>query len=333
MKQINFVFDRRLSPPPATEVPPVSLDDRRTFFTTSYTWSCLTHWARSDTSIPVRDCSYVQYPETRPTPNEGYIAPDQLDKSHMPWRRDYSGILSAHVVPDSIYSSQVIAIIHGENKNELVDGNYYQNTVDKQVSASTCYSGIHDGAYKDCDQAYNGFISLSAAPLSLQQLSVAEDHYVDYGPILWPSAGYTRADGSKITSGVKVPSSILKDGYIYVFYLDGGTWGSNDIPGRKKGIKVARAHLSKTGAPSGFVPYYDGRFDPANPSLPDRFDISKIATRSTPCKAAGRIRFSRTAAISIRFSVAHIAGTGLYMPASRSTATIQSPDPRPANFA
>jgi hypothetical protein len=150
---------------------------------------------------------------------------------------------------------------------------------------------------------------VSTAPYS-ERFDWGRGHFRDDGPAIWPSAGYVTAEGKKISDGVRHPSSIVADGYLYIFYLDGGTWFA-DVPGRNKGIKVARAPLPATGAPSGFTPYFQGRFDPGNPSLPKGFDAAEIA-RFYAVQGGAADKLYDDSDRSFRFSVAHVRGTSSY---------------------
>jgi hypothetical protein len=311
---LDLRFDPKLQPPPATEVPPVLIQDgwRIVFLTTSYTWMCSTPLSLlgAQPVAVTQYCDYVQWPDDRPPPNRQLIAAAQLERLGSPWKRNYSGIFSAHVVPDRKFGQEIIAVAHGENKNEVVGGQSYQNSVDTNVSVAACFSGIHGNQYADCYDAYNAFISISTAPYA-EKYNWGRGNFQDDGPAIWPSAGYVTAAGAKISDGVRHPSSIIKDGYLYIFYLDGGTFGFADIPGRKKGIKVARAPLPATGAPRGFVPYFQGGFNLANTSLPTGFHAARISRFYAVPGGKADTLFDDSDK-SFRFSVAHIRGTASY---------------------
>jgi hypothetical protein len=141
-----------------------------------------------------------------------------------PWRPPLSetigfaatGVFSALRLPHPWRGLDLLTVIHGENKNERYGTNLYANTVDTNVDPATCASG-YDAAQKkwtDCWPAYNGFVSLRLAKTSW---ITAPDTSLDLGPILWPTMGY-RQGVKKTSSGLRHPSALLDDGYLYIFY-------------------------------------------------------------------------------------------------------------------
>lgn len=151
-----------------------------------------------------------------------------------PWRRSYAGVYSAHADRECVYT-----FIHGENKNQYVNGTPSVNTISR---TSTCFSGVTDGVYRDCEQDYYAFCSL------------AQDN-VDRGPIVWPKAGYVGCDGRKLSSGCRHPSSVIEhEGHLYLFYLD-----------TSEGTCVARAPLSDIDAGAFETWCGDNRWIPSLP--------------------------------------------------------------------
>lgn len=214
--------------------------------------------------------------------------------------------MSAHITSDQVYSKKVIAVVHGENKNEKLGDNYYQNTVNTNVLAKNCASGLFNNSYSDCWDAYNGFISLSATPYN-REYNWGSTLFSDFGPAIWPSAGYVNGD-QKLSWGVRHPSSIIKDGYLYIVYLDTSA-GNSD--GRKSGIKIARAPLSDQKVPTGFIPYHRGAFSENNKSLPPGFDPYKVRDFYESEGGAADELWPNSSNVN-RFSIAKIRGTNLY---------------------
>ena len=118
----------------------------------------------------------------------------------------------------------------------------------------------------------------------------------DIGPVLWPAKGYLSSDHKQASGGLRHPSSIIHDGYLYIFYVDAG-YGKDDL-------RVARCKLDEIWKPGGFKNYYNGTFN--EPSLPKGFSkdsrefFYKPGGQSTPLFHDIFIN---------RFSVAKLEGT------------------------
>jgi len=97
--------------------------------------------------------------------------------------------------------------------------------------------------------------------------------FTDLGPVVWPANGYVDAGKKATYLGILHPSSIIKDGYLYVFFRD--TSLGQDSEGRGPGPKVARAPITSTGVdPKSFKTYYNGAF--TDSALPQGFDKNNI---------------------------------------------------------
>jgi hypothetical protein len=207
----------------------------------------------------------------------GSPPPDTVDAAE--WRRNYYGAFTAHPLDPTDPESPLLMFTHGENKNEIQNGNVYTNTINVGV---TDYSGYGPDGYVDAWDAYNGFVG-SAILANPTRLAVEAPAVEDAGPVVWPAAGYLTANGAKASEGVRHPSSIVYDGNIYLFYLDMSPAGDADRP---PGIKVARAAMSDAGTPGSFSVYYNGDF--TEPGLPDGYtewtfhdSLSQPGPRST----------------------------------------------------
>jgi hypothetical protein len=233
------------------------------------------------------------------------------------FRRTYNGVFSAHRI-----GNQIISINHGENKNQWqpfgVPTLCTQNTVRPAVvctnspsltSGGGCASGVYNGVWHDCRDAYFAFVSASVRGLDGFGLQ-------DLGPIVWPTKGYLTSSGGLATNlGVRQPSSIVFNDYLYVFYLE--VVDSAVSPDRNSGVKVARAPLLPGGGVGVFQTYYrcGASFsqDCFETSLPSGF--SKTTIRSFYALSGGRsssvFSSSRPDLIN-RFSVARIINTRLF---------------------
>lgn len=134
------------------------------------------------------------------------------------YRRSYYGTFSAVRV-----GRDWITANHGENKNEPGK----QNTWAPFVRATGCWSGVApgDNQYRDCWQAYAGFVGTS---LNGQ----------DLGPAVWPAAGYATAT-TVLGHGVLHPSIVRAGGWLYMAYYD------TSLP--HPGFRMARAKVSDHG--------------------------------------------------------------------------------------
>ena len=232
-----------------------------------------------------------------------YADPSTLDPGTV-WRRNYYGIYTAHRLESGVDDqSGYLAILHGENKNRAYqpsgDYIYYDNTVlpSQMYIIPDEYSGYFDGSFSDYWPAYFAFISASWSPADENGGNNFMAH--DLGPIIWPSNGYITQSGVKASNGLRAPSSIIHDGYIYIFYLDMG------------GIKVSRAPVSGNGAPGTFMNYYNGGF--SEPSLPTGF--TKETARDFLDVPGGLSSWihPELAHSTTRFSVAKLKGTQYFV--------------------
>ena len=195
-----------------------------------------------------------------------------LDK---PWRRNYYGSFSSHILHPNSPEAVIVSINHGENKNEIVNNQKLQNTVNPQILVENCASGYVGSQYQDCWDAYHAFVGLSWVEYTAQS-NWGQKTHTDLGPIVWPSDGYLSASGQKTSlGGVRHPSSIIYNGFLYVFYLD---TSNNSQSGRGWGIKVARAPIPTIGIPQpqDFRVLSNGQF--SQPSLPSGLTLNNIAS-------------------------------------------------------
>ncbi len=255
------------------ETPPWVLEmdhGPRYYITTSQTWSVEGRTDRSiltDKDALRLDSAYLASSgnvsqEDRPPP--------ELLNPITYWRRNYYGVFSAHLLTGNpTQPKRVVAFLHGENKNERVwPGIEYPNTVlpSRRYSARD-YSGYNQqtGNYEDAWHAYFGFIGMAWCPLDERCGQSLMAH--DEGPVIWPSTGYLTASGRQATRGVRHPSSIIHEGFIYLYYLECGDNAAPD--GRQPGMKCARAPVSSLGKPGSFICWFRDGF--REPSLPNGF--------------------------------------------------------------
>lgn len=222
-----------------------------------------------------------------------YIAPEKMPNGGF-WKYVYYNAFGLYRYGNNIYS-----VLHGENKNCVGDGYSYCNTVkskDVQYNESE-YTSTKNG---ENWANYFAFISMSRSTVTTvkETGSLIEE---EYGPIVWPVRPYLDNNSRKQSSGVRHPSYIIKDGYLYVFYVD-------NHADYQESIHCARARLDKNGRPSEFYKLYNGEF--SEKALPDNFDIND---RSIFYKAGGRGDAVLSSKKSIRFYPAKLKETDYYI--------------------
>ncbi|RYY12785.1 MAG: hypothetical protein EOO04_33020 [Chitinophagaceae bacterium] len=243
------------------------------------------------------------------------------------WKRNYHAIYSAEYIKHPVQGPVSLGFLHGENKNQ-VEGksgngysNLYQNTIQPNVTINTANHETYSGGTPFIEgwTAYNAMISAAwignnAGTNWGQQMFINE-----LGPIAWPSTGYITEDGVKCTSGLKHPSSIVHDGYVYVFFSDGGPYGNNISweEGRLEGIKVVRAPLDQSLDPNAYKVYYkdSAALDNWLPALPGGFTketmLDYVAVRGP--RSTDVMNDDAGLSQHIRFSVARVRGKNYFI--------------------
>ncbi len=246
--------------------------------------------------------------------------------AEAPWRRNYVGVFSAHQIDVARVGPSLVSIVHYENKGELAPyagqgAGFFPNTYAPNMTNTV--EALSDGNCTEKNACYFGGVGIQWRKLSellANQPSDANNDIYDLGPITWPSAGYATSDRLiKISAGPIVPFSIIKGGYIYVYYVDyvytnglDGNFSKYDVEGRKSGVKVIRAPISNF-APAQWKAYWNGKF--SEPTLPTGFDpnkvldfVSKQGPRATPV-------VSDPTSYTMSFTVAKIKNTSSYIAA------------------
>ncbi len=179
---------------------------------------------------------------------------------------------------------------------------------------------------------YFAFVSMSWLPYNATT-NWGTQAFWEAGPIVWPSREYVSVDGKiKVSNGPRHPSGIVKDGYLYVFYIDHiySTQGvlnpprdlnrNTDHGSRRSGLKVMRAQLPYV-SPYQWKVYYNGSF--SSGALPTKSGV-KITKEnmkqflSTPGPEAtplfkNPLPDARGSSETQSFSVAKIKGQNLYL--------------------
>jgi hypothetical protein len=297
--------------PVMAEMPPWIVDSggwRVLLFSSDQTYWCATpsDFQHESTPISESQCHLVNQPLLREY--NFRIPPGSTEH----WRRTYYGAFSGHILGTFGTDAMVVTINHGENKNQTIEGGGCdQNSVNPRVSCADCWSGVQpDGTWQDCLRAYHAFIGMTTYPFDESTGYGSSAIYRDLGPIAWPASGYYDAYGNRVAGhGLTHPSSIVHNGYLYVFYNDGSSGAEAD--GRGAGIKVVRAPIHGNSVePQEMRSYFNGRF--SEPALPAGLTPDNVAHYFT--KEGGR---SSNILPSVRggnrFSVAKLRNTPYFI--------------------
>jgi len=206
------------------------------------------------TPDPIVGSQYVQCTDRGPYDAVG-------PEASKPWKRNYSSIYSAHYFTHPVYGTINIGFCHDENKN----GCGSQNTINPTIPP-TCAPGTDFSAYF-------AFVSAVWTPNVAATNWGQTGYNNDIGPILWPSVGYVTQDNLNATEGLLQPSSIISNGYIYIYIWDKGPKPNLQGEGKARGIKLVRTTIANSTNPSAYEVYYK---DPQGnvqwlPSLPTGF--------------------------------------------------------------
>lgn len=204
--------------------------------------------------------------------------------SGQDWRRTYYGIYSAQSINHPTQGTISLGFIHSENRTACYNNHICDNTINTLQLATFCPSSSENDW-----ERYNGFVCASWVP-NVQSTNWGQQYFDnDIGPIVWPATGYLQPNNVKWTCGARHPSSIIYNGYIYVFFLDCGSYGGQNQPpfyppyegeGRQGGIKVARVPISDALNPGAYTVFYrdPNGVETWNPSLPAGFTKETMAS-------------------------------------------------------
>lgn len=236
------------------------------------------------------------------------------------WKRTYHAIYSAASFHHPNEGKVSLGFLHGENKN-YVSGDAknpmskkYPNTIQKNCPIDpfdrTTYSG--GNPYIEGWKAYNGIISAAWVPNNEATNWGQQFFSNELGPIVWPATAYVTNQGVKATCGLRHPSSIVHNNYVYVYYVESGAYANNipDEEGCHEGIKVARAPLNDALNPLSYEVYYKAPngVESWNRSLPGGFTKERMLDFITVKggKATDIMGDTKNEAQEIRFSVAKV---------------------------
>lgn len=262
-----------------TEVPPWIIPGgwRSYFFVDgrqTYIWSSPKSVIDNST-IDLKNDAVGPYNATKPYIKEwSYSSSSHINN----WKRNYHGIYSANYINHPVQGPVSLGFCHGENKNEVegscTSGIKYQNTIQQNVLINCNEHQTWSGGnpYEDGWDAYNAILSAVWTPNNSQTNWGQGFFNNELGPIVWPNNGYITPGGVKCTTGFRHPSSIIYNGYVYVFVVQAGSYNGyiTEEEGRKGGVKILRVPIDQALNASSYAIYYK---DPLgnviwNPSLP-----------------------------------------------------------------
>lgn len=268
-------------PPAWTEIPLVSVEYKQRFYATTG-WSIGFDLANGKSLLNDSGALNLSTLHLASASDRYLEGTPPVIQSDNYWKRNYDGIFSAHLLHNNnVGQDCIVAIRHGENKNEMFDGGLkYDNTIlpPQQYLYPDQYSGYNPatGQYQDNWDTYFSFVNLSYCPVNDNDGKNLTNY--DIGPILWPQNGYVDQNDQQASLGLRHPSSIVHDGHLYIFYLDTSFYYGN--------LRLARCPLDQVWTPGSFTNYNAGSFSSA--SLPAGFDkdsrafLSQTPGQSTP---------------------------------------------------
>lgn len=167
----------------------------------------------------------------------------------LPYRNGY-GTITSVIQPDNNNRLRLLAFAHNEEQREREEGTLDENNFTASI----------------------GFLTSDDGGL----------HWQDKGPIL---RGSDWLPPGKRISGAGQPCAVVKDGYIYLYYID---WASQQKVQHSDQIYLARAKLNNAGIPDQFEHYTNTGFklecDPneLKPVIPVPTDIPNSIYTALP---------------------------------------------------
>ena len=224
--------------------------------------------------------------------NGNFIAPSNVNTDAY-WRYVYYGVFGVYQNGSNVYS-----VMHGENKNRTDAGYNYANTV---KPAGTVYG--NDEYSTDAAENWDNYFSFISMTRSSASTVASTGNLMEeeYGPVIWPSRPYLDSSDLKLDQGVRHPSYIIDNGYIYIYYTDNSAEWTEQV-------NCARAKLDANGKPGEFYKLYNGAF--TEKALPEGFATND---RSFFYEAGGRASAVVDSDHAIRFYPQKLAGTDYYI--------------------
>ena len=262
----------------------------------------------------------VTYPPMYSPNNAGdYLMWDTNPDHKYLWNRVYYGMMGGLILTNpSDKKDYIVAFTHGENKNGTFGPDSHIRYITNTVEPWGSYSQPPDKTFPrpadyEFDRVYYGAIGMAIAPADEQNGRDLMKH--DFGPVVWPSAGYIDAGNHQICYGPRHPYAISDGVYVYLYYIDDimtPCFPNPDRvePGRMFGLKCARATIADCFS-AKFNTFFDGGFhEPALPANFDKFEHSFVYQKG----GRGDILLAHPSGSPVvRFACAKIKGTDSYL--------------------
>jgi hypothetical protein len=257
----------------------------------------------------------IKHNGTGPVGVSSRTGPDPCTRSSgQDWRRNYYGIWSAQYFEHPVEGAISLGFLHGENKLDCSSG--CPGTVNPRLASyGKTYCPI------DFAPTYASFVCAAWTPDNASTNWGQQYFPHDLGPITWPSSGYLLSSGQKSSKGVGSPSSIVYNGFVYVFYHDNSNYTAPGDPpirheaGRGAGIKVVRTPIGSALDPNAYQAFYEDK-DGQNwvPSLSRGFKKEQIQEFFTsPGPLATNLMGDEDDCFEERFSVAQARNTDYFI--------------------
>ncbi|MEO1099443.1 MAG: 3-coathanger stack domain-containing protein, partial [Bacteroidota bacterium] len=156
------------------------------------------------------------------------------------WNYDYIAPFSGHVI-DLPQDYLNVLYTHGEYKQHCEDN--------RIVSVNfPCSQGT-----ANYWESYYAFLNLAWLESNASN-NWGQTAYHDEGPIVWPKDGFrngSRVGGTKISNGIRHPTSIIVGDYIYIYFKEENTTSAS-------GIKLARVSVDNATSVESYQVYSNG---------------------------------------------------------------------------
>jgi hypothetical protein len=236
------------------------------------------------------------------------------------WRRIYHNIYTAQYYVHPVQGGISIGYANSENKNYIESNDCgspkkypgsFNPTVPIDCSIPDSYSNLSKDGYLTYHAMVTGQWTPNVAPNWGQQYFGNA-----LGPVTWPANGYIASDWRSASQGCGGPSSIIANGYIYIYYLDVGPRTVPLEEGRGRGIRALRVLQENALDASKYEVFYK---DPSgletwNPAIPAGLTkdnmLSFLMIRGS--KGSDILNNNDGPTPCMRFSVAKVANTNYY---------------------
>ncbi|MEI9959426.1 MAG: hypothetical protein WDM90_24610 [Ferruginibacter sp.] len=231
------------------------------------------------------------------------------------WKRNYHSIYSAQTINDLCKAQLYWAFFMEKIKMSAIPVHRAIFKIPlilmQQFNCNDHLTWSGGNPYQDGWLAYHAMVSVAWAPYT-KATNFGQQYFSNQlGPVSWPANGFISIDNTIATTGHSHPSSIIANGYLYIFYTDAGPYGNHIAleEGRLKGVKVVRVKQAEVLDASKYEIFYKNTNGKSewHASLPAGFTKENMLSY-TKVKGpkSSDILNSDESSRAIRFSVAKI---------------------------